>query len=160
MSELTYNQLRYRDFKKHHICVECGIRDAFHDKVRCPECLEKRLIYESKHRNNAKHNEIVKARLKKKRAAGICYNCDDPVCEESVKFCKKHLEQARAYFRRYQKNKRARERQKTLDQIAQERSERGKRNIEYVRTSPKYLAHNTARKEYWDKKYWSVICHV
>lgn len=41
MSNKEENRARREFLKEHHICVRCGKRDAFYNKTKCPECIEK-----------------------------------------------------------------------------------------------------------------------
>ena len=63
MSNKEENREWYYFLKEHHICVRCGKRDAFYNKTKCPECIEKAQKRDREH--YAENREKILQRKKK-----------------------------------------------------------------------------------------------
>jgi hypothetical protein len=61
-------------------------------------CKGAKMWYE---RRKAWRRKSDKRLSKARRESGLCRSCTEPVCSESIKFCKKHLEQNRLAQQRY-----------------------------------------------------------
>lgn len=56
------------------------------------------------HERHKRYQSISAKRLAQKRLqAGLCRHCDDAICEESTRLCKRHLEDHREYNRRHRR---------------------------------------------------------
>lgn len=128
-----YNRERYADLKAHGICVECGQRDAFHGHVYCPECIEKQNESNAKYRASEKGKtteakyadkakESKRAKYWERVSQGVCVDCGKALSKESARYCTEHLAYHRRYFRE-QNRKRRMKNTKTLDELAEQRSE-------------------------------------
>lgn len=102
----VYNKERYKMLNDNNICVACGCKEAFNGMTRCPQCLENNIINRS---NDLEHNnKMQRNRRTRRKEAGICQYCKEPVYEGSKLFCQKHHEEHKAKNRIYAANRRAR----------------------------------------------------
>lgn len=92
MSNKEENRARREFLKEHHICVRCGKRDAFYNKTKCPECIEKEQKENREYyiRNKAtilkKDKKRKNETYAKRKAAGLCVRCGKKAAIKGV-FC-------------------------------------------------------------------------
>ena len=84
----VFCKARYERLKAAHICITCGKEEAFGNFVRCAKCMEKQ--YLSVGNDLEKQRQNLKDLRARKKAAGECYMCKQPVCDKSKIYCEKH----------------------------------------------------------------------
>lgn len=107
--------------KEHHICVQCGSKDAVGNMTRCEDCLE----YQYSHSvSKQKHKEYEQLRRIKKIERGECTRCSKKAVI-GRRLCEEHLEKQRAENKKYYNYTRT----CTDEELHYIQSECGKRNI-------------------------------
>lgn len=95
---------RYYWLKEHHICVRCGKKEAFRNRVCCEDCIYHNNEYY--HSNRARLDKTKKERQARYRAEGRCVVCGKPRDGKSIILCNKCLEVSNKARRKYARRKR------------------------------------------------------
>ena len=112
MSNKEENREWYYFLKEHHICVRCGKRDAFYNKTKCPECIEKAQKRDREH--YAENREKILQRKKKRskplyarrKAEGLCVKCGRKKAIKGIYCLECYVKERKREIERTEKRKR------------------------------------------------------